>query len=225
MFFTSPNQLIGHSLGALQQAKGWLLFFDRSYLARHPLSKKVQTYGFFDYAIDEALHLSEREEASLQHLLENIHREYQQPIDRHSRPVVLANLELLLTYTDRYYQRQFITRNEVEVDFVVEFEHRLETYFRHTDLEKHGAPSSDYFAQQMHLSPKYLSDKLKVLTGKTMQEHIHFKLVENAKVYLKEAELSVSEIAYRLGFEYPQYFSRFFKKKVGISPTDYRVLN
>lgn len=136
-----------------------------------------------------------------------------------------ANLELLLTYSDRYYQRQFITRNEVEVDFLVDFERRLEQYFQHTDLEKHGPPSGNCFAQEMHLSPKYLSDKLKVLTGKTMQEHIHFKLVENAKVYLQEAQLSVSEIAYRLGFEYPQYFSRFFKKKVGLSPTDYRVLS
>ncbi len=224
MFFLSPDQLVGHAVEALVDAKGWLLFFHRAYLANHPLQNKVQEYGFFDYAINEALHLSQREERSMEMLLENIYTEYRQPIDRYSRNVVIANLELILNYADRYYGRQFVTRQEIEGTFITTFDEVLNRYFRDDQLEATGIPSVSELATALNMSPKYLSEKLKAETGKTAQEHIQLKLVEQAKVLLRQSEISISEVAYQLGFQYPQYFSRFFKQKTGVSPRAFQTM-
>lgn len=225
MIFMSPNQLIGHELNMLDQANGWLLFFSRDFLARHPLSNQIPDYSFFDYAVSEALHLSEQEESSINQLFQNIHIEYQNPIDKHSKKVVLSNLDLILSYCERYYNRQFITRQEIESDFLIEFDKLLSHYFNTQNLKIKGVPNIAYFAEKLNMSSKYLSDKLKVLTGKSAQEHIHFFLLENAKLLLKQEKLTISEVAYQLGFEYPQYFSRLFKKKIGMTPKEFRGMN
>ncbi|NEQ55159.1 MAG: helix-turn-helix transcriptional regulator [Leptolyngbya sp. SIO3F4] len=225
MFFLAPNQLVGHTLSAMENADGWLLFFHRSYLANHNLEKQILDYGFFNYSVNEALHLSQKEESALELLFENIYQELHLPIDNYSRSVVLSNLELMLTYSNRYYGRQFITRNDVESTFVTTFDKMLNQYFDACDLEADGIPTVALFAEKLNMSPKYLGDKLRVLTGKTAQEHIFIKLTEQAKVLLLQKKHSVSEIAYQMGFEYPQYFSRFFKKRVKMSPKEFQRLN
>ena len=223
LFCMSPRQLVGHAVEAMRDAEGWLLFFDKSYLSGHSLVDDIDRYGFFDYLVDEALHLSPAEEERIEALFTNVHGEYAGGIDAHSHGVVLANLELLLKYTDRYYGRQFITRQEVEGSFVADFNRLLDGYFRQKDLRIDGIPSADHFAAQLHLSPKYLADKLRVLTGKTTLDHIHLRLIEEAKVLLLRDRATVAEVAYSMGFEYPQYFSRFFKKWVGQSPKAFRL--
>ena len=225
MFFLGPDQLVGHTLATLEAAEGWLLFFHHGYLANHALERDVLEYGFFDYAVNEALHLSEREEATIDAIFRNIHAEQMSPIDRYSKTVNLSNLELMFTYANRAYQRQFITRNDVEHTFVVDFGRLLDRYFRETDLEREGVPNAAYFAGQLNLSPKYLGEKLRVLTGKTAQEHIHIRLTEKGKLLLLQSNNSVAKVAYTLGFEYPHYFSRFFKKRVGVAPSAFRALN
>lgn len=224
MFFMSPGQLAGHTLEAMTEADGWLVFFHRSYLAGHNPEKTIDTHGFFDYVVKEALHLSQAEEQTMEQLFVNIYTEFQSPIDKFSRNVVISNLDLLLTYANRFYARQFITRNDVESNFVIEFEDLLKEYFRNHDLEKSGIPSVNYFAEKLNMSAKYLGDKLRTLTGKTAQEHIYLKLTEKAKVLLQEKKHSISEVAFQLGFEYPQYFSRFFKKRVGMSPKVFQTM-
>jgi len=225
MFFLSPNQLVGHALEALEEANGWLLFFHHSYLANHKLEKEVLNYGFFDYEVNEALHLSAKEEQVMEQLFENMFTELQLAIDKFSRSVVVSNLELLLTYSNRFYGRQFITRHDVETNFLIQFDNLLNAYFQKESFETDGIPSINLFADQLNMSAKYLGDKLKVLTGKTAKEYIDIKLIEKAKTLLQQRKLSVSEIAYQIGFEYPQYFSRFFKKKVGISPKAFQSMS
>jgi len=225
MFFVAPGQLVGHTLNALHEADGWLMFFHRGYFANHSLEQRILNYDFFHYAVNESLHLSSKEENSIELLFENIVDELNSSIDHYSRNVVISNLELILTYSNRYYGRQFITRNDVENNFVVTFDDMLNNYLRHKDLEHDGIPSPAYFASKLNMTQKYLGEKLRVLTGKTAQEHIFLKLTEMAKILLQQKKLSVSEVAYQLGFEYPQYFSRFFKKRVGMSPTSFQSMN
>ncbi len=224
MFFVSPKQLIGHTLEALADADGWLLLFHRAYLAAHPLEKKILQYGYFDYSVTESLHLSKQEENSMEQIFQNLYKEFCLPIDHNSQSVVHANIELLLTYANRYYSRQFITRNHAENNFVMEFEGLLNEYMHSQNSAGNGLPQVDYFADQLHMSAKYLGDKLRVLTGKTAQEHIHMKVVENAQVLLRQKRHTVAQVAYQLGFEYPEYFSRFFKKRVGVSPKEFQLM-
>ena len=224
LFFLSPDQLVGHAINAMEDANGWLLFFHRSFLANHHLEKEIDHYGFFDYVVNEALHLSDKEEHTIEQLLVNVFDEYHNAIDDYSHRVVISNLELILSYANRYYGRQFITRNEMESTFLVDFDHLLNAYFKSTNFENEGIPSVSIFAEQLNTSAKYLGDKLRVLTGKTAQEHINLKLIEKAKVLLLQRKLSVSQVAYQMGFEYPQYFSRFFKKRVGVSPKAFQDL-
>ena len=225
MFFLAPNQLVGHALEAMEDADGWLMFFHRSYLAKHHLEKEIDNFGFFDYVVNEALHLSQKEEQALEQLFENIFNEYQNSMDTYSRSVIVSNLELMLTYSNRFYGRQFITRNDVENSFLIDFDRLLNAYFQDKKLEDDGIPTAALFAKELNMSVKYLGDKLRVLTGKTAQEHINLKLIEQAKVLLLQKKFSVSEVAFRMGFEYPQYFSRFFKKRVGVSPKVFQSLN
>lgn len=221
--FTAPHQALSHKNNISQGATGWLLYFHAELLGRHPLADKIHEYGFFAYDVAEALHLSPKEEKIIEGVFENISNEYYQSIDKHSHSVILSNLELLLTYAQRFYSRQFITRHEVDSSLLNRFEKELSSYFNSEEQSQLGLPRVGYFADKLHVSANYLSDSLKLLTGKSPQEHIHFHLLEKAKHILLGTDLSISEIAYQLGFEYPQYFSRLFKDKVGLSPTEFRL--
>ncbi|MEM8585500.1 MAG: helix-turn-helix domain-containing protein [Bacteroidota bacterium] len=221
--FTSPGQISEVNPEIGRTATGWMLFFHRDLLRNHTLRKTILNYGFFDYQVNEALHCSAKEEETLEGIFVNMHNEYHNNIDRFSRPLVLANLELLLQYAQRFYNRQFITRQEVSTGIAAQFETQLREYFQLEKYQQEGLPTVGYFADRLHVSSSYLSDYLRMRTGKSTQEHIHLALIERAKALLENPNQSVSEIAYELGFEYPSYFSRLFKSKTGISPTAYRA--
>ena len=223
MGFTAPNQVMSFDSSSTVGATGWMLFFHPDLLHGHQLGSNILEFGFFDYEIHEALHLSPKEEDTILQVFENIHHEYHQPIDLYSKSVVLSNLELLLTYCNRFYGRQFVTRHDADQTFLSRFEKAIKIYFRDThDMDK-GIPTVNFFADQLNVSPSYLSDSLKALTGKTTQDHIHYYLLDKAKNILIGSDKSVSEVAYELGFDYPQYFSRLFKEKVGMTPKEYRL--
>ncbi|HLP93433.1 MAG TPA: helix-turn-helix transcriptional regulator [Saprospiraceae bacterium] len=184
-----------------------------------------QQLYFFSYETTEALHLSEKEKMILFDCVQKIEQELQENIDSHSQTLLVSNIELLLNYCSRYYGRQFITRKNANADVVGRIEQLLQDYFRSGLLKEHGLPTVKYLAEQVHLSPNYLSDLLKKETGKTAQDHIHYQLIEEAKTVLLQSGASVSEVAYELGFEYTQYFSKLFKQKTGMTPSAYRNLN
>ena len=221
--FTAPLQVLSFNQEILENASGWMLFFQPDFLANSILADRLNEYGFFHYQVNEGLHLSKEEDDTLNAIFKNIEAEYQRPIDQHSKQVVVFNLELLLTYAQRYYRRQFVLRNEVNPSVLNRFEKVIHEHFTRSEPLSVGLPTVDYFADQLHLSAKYLSDLLKSLTGKTTQEHIHHQLIEKAKLKLLSSDDSIAEIAYGLGFEYPQYFSRLFKEKTGLSPRAFRT--
>jgi AraC-like DNA-binding protein len=183
--------------------------------------KKIKNYGFFSYATSEALYLSEKEKKAILDVFENIQNELNERIDPFSQDVIISQIELLLTYSNRFYNRQFITRKAANNDLLSKMENLLDDYF---DKEKgiKGLPTVEYIASQLNLTPRYLSDMLRHHTGQNAQQHIHEKLIEKAKEYLSEAQLSVSETAYQLGFEHPQSFSKLFKNKTRQTPNQYR---
>ncbi len=201
---------------------GWMLVFHPDLLARHPLGKKIGSYGFFAYAVHEALHLSAAEEAILDGLVAGLRAEYEQPIDAFSQDVLVAHLDTLLTYANRFYHRQFLTRRVAEHDPLSRFEALLAAYFA-ADTDAQPLPTVQYFADHLHVSPPYLSDMLRTVTGLTTQQHLHQHLIEKAKRLLLTTSLSINETAFQLGFEYPQYFSRLFKSKTGLTPAAFRT--
>lgn len=221
--FTAPNQILSFDDIDITGASGWMLLFHPDLLTNHALFSKINSYGFFNYDINEALHLSKTEELGLESLFVNINEEYGLPIDKFSKNVILSNLELLFTYAERYYARQFITRSEVDSDFVNKFRKILTNYFDDNLQLSHGLPTVSYLGGRMNVSPNYLGDLLKTLTGKSTQEYIHLEIIRLAKNALGNSELSVSQIAYQLGFDYPQYFSRLFKEKTGQTPKEFQV--
>lgn len=219
--FFGPKQVNVLDLGLLFPKTGWLIMVHPDFLRSFSLDKKIKGYGFFDYTVHEALILSEDEEKSIKTILKQIEKEYNLPIDNFSQEVIITNLELLLTYCKRYYNRQFITRKIVSDNLLVKVEQLLNHYFENSYVQK-GLPTVDFLASNLNLSPKYLSDCLKQLTGMTAQQHIHDKLIEKAKEKLSTTEFSISEIAYELGFGYSQSFSKFFKAKTKMSPLEFR---
>jgi len=224
--FIAPKQVI--SLEDPDETKdvyGWGLVFHPELLRGTSLGSNMKDYNFFSYGVYEALHLSEQEKAKLTEIVGDIENELNQNIDKHSKTLIVSTLELLLNYCNRYYDRQFITRTETNKDIIADFEALLDHYFESEVLQKLGFPSVKYFAEQLHLSPNYLSDLLKKETGKNGTEHIQLHVIELAKDKLMSSTVSVSEIAYDLGFEYPQYFSKMFKKNTGMTPAEYRNLN
>lgn len=226
LFFMAPNQVILlEDPDETQDVYGWGLVFHPELLRGTSLGAKMKDYGFFSYSVHEALHISEKEKTKLGEIIQDIEAELNQNIDKHSKTLIVSTIELLLNYSNRYYDRQFITRSESNKDIISDFEGLLEHYFDSKDLQALGFPSVKYFAEQLHLSPNYLSDLLKKETGKNGTEHIQIHVVELAKDRLLSSTVSVSEIAYDLGFEYPQYFSKLFKKKTGMTPAEYRNLN
>ena len=208
--------------GNVFPSSGWLLLIHSDFLRGYLLHQKIKTYGFFDYAVNEALILSEEVQQSIENIFQQIANEYQLPIDAFSQEVIIANLDLLLTYCNRYYNRQFITRKLINSELLKKVEDILTNHFENTNETK--LPTTSYLASQLNLTPRYLSDCLKQLTGQTAQQIIHDKLIEYAKDFLTTTELSVSEIAYQLGFEYPQSFNKLFKNKTNQTPIEYRQL-
>lgn len=188
------------------------------------LGQDIKQYSFFSYASNEALHLSDEEKSIYRDCLEKIKMELARPVDKHSRRLIVRNIELLLDYCMRFYERQFVTRSKVNKDILVRFEEQLDAYFQGGHPQSEGLPTVKYFADRMNLSPNYFGDLVKKETGRTAQEYIQGKLIEVAKQEILGSSRSVSEIAYRLGFQYPQHFTRIFKKSVGCTPTGYRDL-
>lgn len=204
---------------------GWGLFFHPDLLRGSSLSQKMNDYTFFSYETSEALHLSDKEKQILYDCVMKIENELQENIDNHSQTLIVSNIELLLNYCSRYYGRQFITRRNSNTNTVTQIEKLLKEYFKSDKLKEAGLPTVKYLADNVHLSASYLSDLLKKETGMNAQDQIHYYLIEEAKNILLNTDNSVSEIAFSLGFEYPQYFSKLFKQKTGHTPIEYRNLN
>ena len=223
MIFTAPNQVIQTDEDQdLSNDEGWMLFFHPDLIRSTTLGEKIDSYSFFSYEANEALHLSDQEKKIIHDCVKNIELEYNTNIDEHSQDLFVSNLELMLNYCRRFYDRQFHTRTSQQKDVVSQFEKHVKTYFKSEDLASLGQPSVNYFAELAHLSPNYLSDLLKKETGKNIKEHINDTIINKAKTMLLNSSDSVSEIAYDLGFNYPHYFSRMFKSQTGFSPAKYR---
>lgn len=205
--------------------KSWFLSFHPDLIRSSGLAEKMNQYSFFHYDVNEALHLSDDEKDTIKQLRDKIVQEYSQNLDRHSQHLIIANLELLLDYCVRFYDRQFFTRTNLNSDIVSRFDRILRSYYETDSIEELGSPTVTYFSKELNLSANYLSDLLKKETGKTAQEHIHLHIIEKAKTRLLNSTASISEIGYSLGFEYPQHFSNLFKSKTGQSPREYRNLN
>ncbi len=222
MFFLAPGQIFSFDSDDDFRASGWMLLLHPDYLWQTPLAREMKKYEYFHYSVHEALHVSDREEGMMKHIFEHISLEYHSNIDRFSHDVIIAQLELLLTYADRFYQRQFITRKITNHKILERLEELLTDYFNSDALVKKGLPTVQFIAESLRLSPNYLSSLLSMLSGRSTQQHIQDKLVEKAKEKLSTTDLSVSEIAYELGFDYPQTFSKLFKAKTQYSPLAFR---
>jgi|SRR6218665_111584 len=224
MAFTAPGQILrgqGHLPGA--QLTGWMLSVHPDFLWNTSLAKKIRQYEFFDYSVNEALFVSEKEEMMMNELAANIKHEYCSNMDRFSQDVIITQLELLLTYAHRFYERQFLTRKKSGAKILDRLEGVLRDYFADEELLSKGLPTVQYMADKLNMSSKYLSNLSKQLTGQTTQQHIHDKLIEKAKEKLSTTDLTVSEIAYQLGFEHAQSFSKLFKSKTNQSPLNFRA--
>ncbi len=221
--FTSPRQVFSIANSKDINITGYTLAFHPDFLQQHSLIKKIKDFGFFSYATNEALFLSDHEEQILISLLQSIEQEYNSSIDTFSQNVILTNIELLMVYADRYYNRQFITRKNQSHDLLTKVETILSEYYDYSQLENSGLPTVQNLANQLNVSPSYLSDILKNFTGQTAQQHIHNKLLDKSKELLSTTKLSVSEISYQLGFEYSQSFNKFFKRIIPLIPFSFIV--
>jgi AraC family transcriptional activator of pobA len=225
LIFLAPGQVIGQNGEEYYQPQGTALIFHPDLLHGTSLSKKMDDYHFFSYAANEALHLSEQERKIVLDCFNKIEFELLHAIDKHSKQLIVSNIELFLNYCNRFYDRQFITRDNANKGILEKFELSLNSYFTSSKPESIGLPSVSYFADEMHLSANYFGDLIKKETGKTAQEYIQAKVIDVAKERIWNIDKSISEIAYELGFKYPQHFTRLFKQKVGVSPVEYRNLN
>lgn len=222
MAFMAPGQMLTTEMSDEVPKSGWILFFHPDFLRGYPLGKKIKEYGFFSYATNEALHLSDREEKMIETIMKNIEQEYRSGIDKFSQEVMISHIELLLNYSNRFYDRQFITRKNANNDLLGKLEELLDGYFIGEKADEFGLPTVRYVADKLNVSPNYLSDMLRSLTGQSTQQHIHDKLIEKAKEILTGTSLPVGEVANRLGFETAQSFSKLFKSKTDVSPLEYR---
>ena len=225
MFFTSPNQVfrIEPETNSTVTKTGWLLLIHPDFLWNTALAKIIKQYDFFDYSLNEALFVSEKEETTMNGIIANIKQEYNANIDKFSKQIIVSQVEGLLNYSERFYNRQFITREKSNHQILERLEKILIDYINTDHLVLKGLPAVQYIADTLNVSPKYLSNLLKVLTGQSTQQHIHEKLIEKAKEKLSTTNLSVSEIAYELGFEHSQSFNKLFKIKTNISPLEFRA--
>src|SRR5919107_2830425 len=222
LLFIAPGQVFSVEADEDLKHTGWLLLIHPDFLWNTPLAKKIKDYEYFNYSANEALHLSDKEEETITGIIQNITQEYRSNIDKFSQDVIIAQIELLLTYAERFYNRQFITRKISNHKILNRLEDILDEYFTNEDVAMKGLPTVQYIADTLNTSPNYLSGLLKLLTGQSTQQHIHDKLIEKAKEKLATTDLSVSEIAYELGFEHSQSFSKLFKTKTNLSPLEFR---
>lgn len=222
MVFTAPNQLIS-IIGEDKEYEGYSLLIHPDFMAGYPLAKNIKSYGFFSYEANEALHLSDKEKTIILSVLANIQQELDGTIDDFSQDLMISYIEVLLNYSNRFYKRQFITRKAVNNDLLMQMEQALDNYFDKEEPLTNGLLTVESLAQQLNVSPRYLSDMLRSLTGQNAQQHIHDKMIEKAKVYLSTSRLTVAEIAYQLGFEHPQSFSKTFKRKTNVTPLEFRA--
>ena len=227
LVFLAPGQCVGFdNRGVKFQPKGWALLFHPDLLRGTQLGRNIRNYTFFSYEVREALHLSEQERRTILDCLHNIRHELQHAIDRHSRTLIVSNIEMFLNYCVRFYDRQFITRSDVAgKDILARFERTLDDYFLSDKPQTEGLPTVQYCAQELHLSANYFGDLVKRLTGKTAQEHIRLRLIDAAKERIADPACSIAEVAYELGFKYPAHFTRLFKNVVGCTPNRYRNIN
>jgi AraC family transcriptional activator of pobA len=219
--FTAPNQVQQLDLDKIECGSGYLLIFHPDFLLAHPLGGKINSYSFFSYAVNEALHLSAEEEDDLITILNKIDKECLH-IDKHTQDIILSQIDLLLNYSNRFYERQFITRKNHNHQLLAKFERLIDEYFDSNNTTQRELLTVQRIAELMNLSPNYLSDLLRMYTGQNTQQHIHERLIEKAKEKLSATNLSVSEIAYAFGFEHAQSFSTLFKKKTSLSPLEFR---
>ncbi len=223
MVFTAPGQVVRfEGAESYEGAKGWSLLFHPDLIRKSTLGLKINNYDFFSYDVYEALHVSDDERQNIMDLAHKIENEYNRHIDKHSQNLIVSNIQLLLDYCIRYYDRQFYTRTNLNKDIVSDFDNLIRSYFASEKPLELGVPTVSYCGEALKMSPKYLSDLLKKETGKNAQEHIYYHLVNNAKTKLLGTSLSIGEIAYSLGFEYPQHFTKIFKTKTGMSPAAFR---
>jgi AraC family transcriptional regulator, transcriptional activator of pobA len=221
MYFMKPRQIIEMRDLHFEEA-GFMIFIHEDYLHGHELYNAIQKYGFFDYEVNEALHLSPKEEATIWELRDKMLAEYNNNQDEYSREIILGHLASILMYSQRFYKRQFINRTELSGKTITKFNKALQTYIRNGSLQTKGLPSVNHMAERLSISPRYLSDLLRQETGKTALELIHLSLISEAKNLLKTADQGVAEIAYYLGFENTSYFTRLFKKQTGMKPLEFR---
>lgn len=224
MFFMAPNQLlkIERDHHSRKKLSGWMLLVHPDLFWKTPLAKSIRQYEFFDYAVNEALFLSEKEEETMNEIAAKIAQEYRANIDTYSEQIIAAQIGVMLNYAERFYHRQFITRKKSSHSILQRLEKLLTDYFNNDNLARNGLPTVQYISDNLNVSAVYLRSLLKALTGQNTQQHIHEKLIEKAKEKLSTTDLSVSEIAYQLGFEHPQSFSKFFKTKTRLSPVEFR---
>lgn len=226
LIFTAPHQIITvKKPQQLNQVKGWMLYFHPDLIRKTTLGEKIDSYNFFNYEVHEALHLSEQEQGTLNQIVQLIQNEIKERIDNHSQQVLVSNIELLLNYSKRFYERQFNTRSASNLDVVAKVESLLKNYYSENELIEKGRPTIQYLADHCHLSASYLSDLLAKETGRSAKDHINDFLIDKAKHLLLSSTDSISGIAYTLGFNYPHYFGRLFKQKTGKTPQEYRQLS
>ncbi len=221
LMFASPNQIIGSNNDTAECSAGYTLLIHPDFFGNYPLGRKIKQYGFFSYSANEALHLSDKEKATIISIFKILEEELNSRIDDFSQDVIISQIELLLNYSNRFYKRQFITRKAVSNDLLQKLEEVLDEYFTSERSLSKGIPTVQFLSENLNMSPSYLSDMLRSLTGQNAQQHIHLKLIEKAKEKLSVTSSSVSEIAYELGFEHPQSFSKFFKTKTKLSPLEF----
>ncbi len=220
MMFSAPDQTIV-AKDVVVSSESWYVLFHEDFIRNLEIRKKIKNYNFFNYHVNEALHLSPKEEQTIKSILRNIETEYKNNQDEFSKEIIISQLETLLKYADRFYKRQFLHREEINKALYTRFRNTLDAYFEGNKLEEKGIPSLEWLANQLGVSHRYMSDTIKTETGKTAIDQINLYLIEEAKNLLLAPHASISETAYTLGFEYPQYFSRLFKKKTGLSPSEY----
>ncbi len=224
MVFVAPGQVLGtEDDGELHQPRGWIVAFHPDFLRTTHLAKITRVYTYFSYNATEALHLSEQERETIIDCMRRIKEELQHPIDKHSKSLITDKIKLLLDYCVRYYDRQFITRENTNSDIMARFEELLDNYFASSAPAENGSPTVQYCADKLCMSPNYLSDMLRKETGLSALRHIQQKMMDIAKDRIAGSRQSISEISYGLGFPYPQHFSRWFKKMTGATPNQYRI--
>jgi AraC family transcriptional regulator, transcriptional activator of pobA len=221
LFFKAPNQVSSNGENN-QDHRGFTLLFHPDFLASYPLANKIKHYGFFSYSVNEALHLSDKEKATIISIFKNIDEELQGRIDDFSQDVIISQIETLLNYSNRFYKRQFITRKSANNNLLQKLEEILDDHFNNEKSLKQGIPTVQHLAQTLNISPSYLSDMLRNLTGQNAQQHIHNKLIEKAKERISTTSLTISEIAFELGYEHPSSFNKLFKSKTKLSPLEFR---